>query len=63
MNEACRLVVKKADMIMDTVIAETGKARTDAMSMEVFSVADSLCYYAKNTEKFARVILVKNRTV
>ena len=53
-NEACRLIVKKADMIMDTVIAETGKARTDAMSMEVFSVADSLCYYAKNTEKFLR---------
>ena len=28
-NGACRLIVKKADMIMDTVIAETGKARTD----------------------------------
>ncbi len=54
MNEACRLVVKKADLIMDTVIAETGKARTDAMGMEVFSVADSLCYYAKNTEEFLR---------
>ena len=46
-------------MIMDTVIAETGKARTDAMSMEVFSVADSLCYYAKNTEKFLRRVKEK----
>ena len=33
---------------------ETGKARTDAMSMELFSVADSLCYYAKNAEKFLK---------
>ena len=54
MDRACRLVVEKADMIMDTVVAETGKARTDALSMEVFSVADSLCYYAKNAEKFLK---------
>jgi succinate-semialdehyde dehydrogenase/glutarate-semialdehyde dehydrogenase len=54
MNRACRLVVEKADEIMDTVIAETGKVRTDAMSMEVFSVADSLCYYARNAEKFLK---------
>ena len=33
---------------------ETDKARTDAMSMEVFSVADQLCYYAKNAEKFLK---------
>ncbi|MEP5763567.1 MAG: aldehyde dehydrogenase family protein [Halieaceae bacterium] len=54
MHKACQLVVEKADEIMDTVVAETGKARTDAMSMEVFSVADSLCYYAKNAEKFLK---------
>ncbi len=54
MNRALKLVVEKADEIMDTVVAETGKARTDAMSMEVWSVADSLCYYAKNTEKFLK---------
>ncbi len=40
--------------IIETVVAETGKARTDAMSMEVFSVADALCYYAKNAEKFLK---------
>ena len=54
MQRACKLVVEKAELIMDTVVAETGKARTDAMSMEVFSVADSLCYYAKNAEKFLK---------
>ena len=51
-EKALRLVLERQDDIIDTVVAETGKARTDAMSMEIFSVADSLCYYAKNAEKF-----------
>jgi len=54
MTRALEIVVEKAELIMDTVVAETGKARTDAMSMEVWSVADSLCYYAKNAEKFLK---------
>ena len=53
-QRALRLVLEMQDEIIDTVVAETGKARTDAMSMEIFSVADSLCYYAKNAEKFLR---------
>ncbi len=53
-NRACKLVVEKADLIMDTVVSETGKARTDAMSMEVFSVADALCYYAKHAERWLK---------
>ena len=51
-ERALQLVLERQDEIIDTVVAETGKAKTDAMSMEVFSVADSLCYYAKNAEKF-----------
>lgn len=53
-QRALQLVLATQDEIIDTVVAETGKARTDAMSMEVFSVADGLCYYAKNAEKFLR---------
>ena len=53
-EKALQLVLERQDEIIDTVVAETGKARTDAMSMEIFSVADSLCYYAKNAEKFLR---------
>ena len=49
-----QLVLARQDEIIDTVVTETGKAKTDAMSMEVFSVADSLCYYAKNAEKFLK---------
>jgi succinate-semialdehyde dehydrogenase/glutarate-semialdehyde dehydrogenase len=53
-QRALQLVLARQDEIIETVVSETGKARTDAMSMEVFSVADSLCYYAKNAEKFLR---------
>ena len=53
-ERALQVVLERQDEIIDTVIKETGKARTDAMSMEVFSVADQLCYYAKNAEKFLK---------
>ena len=49
---ALGIVLEMQDEIIDTVVAETGKARTDAMSMEIFAVADSLCYYAKNAGRF-----------
>ncbi|MEZ5566926.1 MAG: aldehyde dehydrogenase family protein [Halioglobus sp.] len=53
-QRALKIVIERQDDIIDTVVKETGKARTDAMSMEVFSVADQLCYYAKNAEKFLK---------
>jgi succinate-semialdehyde dehydrogenase/glutarate-semialdehyde dehydrogenase len=53
-ENALQIVLRRQDEIIDTVVAETGKARTDAMSMEVFSVADQLCYYAKNADKFLK---------
>jgi acyl-CoA reductase-like NAD-dependent aldehyde dehydrogenase len=54
LERALKLVLAKTDDIIDTVVAETGKAPADALSMEIFSVADSLCYYAKNAEKFLK---------
>lgn len=53
-RRALALVLERQDEIIDTVVAETGKTRTDALSMEVFSVADSLCYYAKHAEAFLK---------
>ncbi len=53
-ERALQLVLERQDEIIETVVAETGKARTDAMSMEIFSVADSLCYYAKHAEEFLK---------
>ncbi|MAT91314.1 MAG: aldehyde dehydrogenase [Halioglobus sp.] len=54
LERALKIVIARQDDIIETVVRETGKARTDAMSMEVFSVADQLCYYAKNAGKFLK---------
>jgi succinate-semialdehyde dehydrogenase/glutarate-semialdehyde dehydrogenase len=54
MHRALQLWMDRADDIVERVVAETGKARADAFSMEVWSCCDSLCYYAKNAQKFLR---------
>jgi len=54
MRKTLEVVVDRQEEIMDTVVRETGKTRTEAFSMEVFSSCDSLCYYAKNTAKFLK---------
>jgi acyl-CoA reductase-like NAD-dependent aldehyde dehydrogenase len=48
------LFVKRQDEIIDAVVAETGKARSEAIAMEVFSPCDSITYYAKNAGKFLK---------
>ena len=54
MMKMSRYVLEHKDEIMDMVVSETGKARTDAFTMEVFSAVDALQYYAKNTAKFLK---------
>ncbi|MCB1631762.1 MAG: aldehyde dehydrogenase family protein [Pseudomonadales bacterium] len=54
MQRALHVLLARQDEIIDTVVRETGKARLDAMSMEIFAAADSLCYYAKNAGKFLK---------
>jgi acyl-CoA reductase-like NAD-dependent aldehyde dehydrogenase len=44
--------VARQDEILDAVIAETGKARSEAISMEVFACCDAITYYAKRAPKF-----------
>ncbi len=44
--------VRRQDEVIDAVLAETGKARSEAISMEVFACCDSIAYYAKRAEKF-----------
>ncbi|MBW2269198.1 MAG: aldehyde dehydrogenase family protein [Deltaproteobacteria bacterium] len=44
--------VKRQDEVIDAVIEETGKTRSEAISMEVFSSCDSITYYAKKARKF-----------
>ncbi|MEM8498778.1 MAG: aldehyde dehydrogenase family protein [Pseudomonadota bacterium] len=59
MYKAQEIVLERQDDIINRVVSETGKARTDAFSMEVFSCLDSICYYAKNAEKFLKPEKVK----
>jgi succinate-semialdehyde dehydrogenase/glutarate-semialdehyde dehydrogenase len=54
MQRALQVLLKRQDEIIDTVVRETGKARADALSMEIYAAADSLCYYAKNAAKFLK---------
>ncbi|HJO23701.1 MAG: aldehyde dehydrogenase family protein [Myxococcota bacterium] len=50
----CQQVVARQDDIIELVIRETGKARNDAIAMEVFAPCDALTFYAKNAKKFLR---------
>src|SRR4029450_7301093 len=42
----------RQDEIIDAVVLETGKARTEAIGMEVFACCDSISFYAKRAPKF-----------
>ncbi len=44
--------VQRQDEIIDAVIAETGKARSEAIAMEVYSPCDAIAYYAKHAAEF-----------
>ena len=46
------IVLKRQDDICATVIRETGKVPSDALSMEIFASCDVMTFYAKNAEKF-----------
>ena len=54
MVRALEVLLDRQEDVIDTVIRETGKPRTEALQMEVFAVGDSLNYYAKNAERILR---------
>lgn len=54
MNQALKVLMDRADDVVERVVGETGKARADAFTMEVWASCDSLCYYAKNARKFLK---------
>ncbi|MFP6640438.1 MAG: aldehyde dehydrogenase family protein, partial [Myxococcota bacterium] len=51
---ALQVLLARQDDVIDTVISETGKTRTEALQMEVFAVGDCLNFYAKNAERILR---------
>ena len=54
MEKMSRHILANSDRVMNQVVRETGKARSDAFTMEVFSSCDSLCYYAKHAARILR---------
>jgi acyl-CoA reductase-like NAD-dependent aldehyde dehydrogenase len=57
-NKIRDYVIQYSDFILDAIIAETGKARTDAFAAEVFEVTDVIDVYKKLAPK-----LLKDRKV
>lgn len=46
--------VTRQEEIIEVVMAETGKPRSEAISMEVFASCDAIAYYAKRAKKFLK---------
>jgi succinate-semialdehyde dehydrogenase/glutarate-semialdehyde dehydrogenase len=54
LTRALKRVIERQDEIIETVLRETGKAPSEALSMEIFASCDVLSYYAKRAAKFLR---------
>ena len=46
--------VERQDEVIEAVIAETGKPRAEAISMEVYAPCDAIAYYAKHAGRILR---------
>jgi succinate-semialdehyde dehydrogenase/glutarate-semialdehyde dehydrogenase len=54
MTRALEILLERQDEFMDVVLRETGKARSEALTMEIYASCDSLSYYARRAEKILR---------
>ncbi|MBI4557865.1 MAG: aldehyde dehydrogenase family protein [Candidatus Hydrogenedentes bacterium] len=48
-------ILAHREAIIDKIVAETGKCRTDALTSEIFVILDVIDYYRKNAEKILAV--------
>jgi succinate-semialdehyde dehydrogenase/glutarate-semialdehyde dehydrogenase len=54
MHRALRALVERQDEVVDVVLRETGKARSEAIATEVLAGCDSLSFYARRTAEILR---------
>ena len=54
MRRALGILLERQDEFIGVVLRETGKARSEAIQMEIYAACDSLHYYAKRTAKILR---------
>jgi len=52
MKRALDVLLERQEDVLDVVIQETGKPRTEALQMEVYAVCDAINYYSKNAGRF-----------
>jgi acyl-CoA reductase-like NAD-dependent aldehyde dehydrogenase len=52
MRNTRRWLIENRERMINTIVAETGKTPEDAQLTEVFFIADSLGFWAKNAEKY-----------
>lgn len=54
MLKALDVLLERQDEFMDVILKDTPKARGEALTMDIFTAADSLLFYAKNAEKYLK---------
>jgi succinate-semialdehyde dehydrogenase/glutarate-semialdehyde dehydrogenase len=54
MHKALEVLLERQDEIVDVVVRESGKPRTEATRMAVFACCDSLTYYPKHAARILR---------
>ena len=54
LKRALAVLVESQDELIDTIVSESGKPRSEALMIDVFAAADSLSFLAKNAAKWLR---------
>ncbi len=54
LKRALAVLVDSQDELVDVIVRESGKPRSEALMIDVFAAADSLAYLAKNAGKWLR---------
>ncbi|MBW2241910.1 MAG: aldehyde dehydrogenase family protein [Deltaproteobacteria bacterium] len=53
-RRALRILLDRQDEFIDLILSETGKARSEALQMEIYAACDSLNYYARRAGKILK---------
>jgi succinate-semialdehyde dehydrogenase/glutarate-semialdehyde dehydrogenase len=54
MGRVLQILLDRQDAFVEVVLRETGKARSEALMMEIYAVCDALNFYAKNAAKILK---------
>lgn len=59
MEKALKILLRRMDEYIDVFVRESGKARMDALMIEIWAAADSLGFFSKHAEEFLKPEKVK----